>query len=158
MKPNFNKVRKELCHKYSIIFHDIMNGGLSGWKPEDLEYYFRNKSSCFGCDEIALGLYTDDQLRIASFFHELGHCLIYQRRLKLPEHKKRYYKTKWADERAAWIEGFKQAKKYGFKFSKKTLAWCKKQLDTYKGWEKRQKSPEHYARWRKETFGKREEI
>lgn len=78
-------------------------------------------------NKIELGIYDDEELMIASFFHELGHVID---------------KTEWwidADEtttykaeKMAWELGFELSKKYGYEFSEKTYQWCNEQLKTYK--------------------------
>lgn len=91
------------------------------WPPEEVEIQFRDRSHSAG-DEIYLGLYSDPELRLVSFFHELGHVLDLARR-----------RTKFTQERAAWQIGFAVAKRLNLKFSLAARRWCKLQLETYRG-------------------------
>lgn len=79
-----------------------------------------NRSFICGKDEIELGIYEDEELMIASFFHELGHIT------------KEKVKGFFNSEEDAWIIGFELAKKHGYVFSDNTYKWCKEQLNTYK--------------------------
>lgn len=77
-----------------------------------------NRSYLVGSDEIYLGIYSDEQLLIASFFHELGHII---------ENKDNKYNS----ETVAWLIGFKLAKQYGFEFTTDVYLWAIEQLSTY---------------------------
>ena len=84
---------------------------------------FESRSSTDG-ERITLGVYDDEEQRIASFFHELGHCLAWRARTNVPA-------TLYDDEIQAWMLGLSLALKEGFSFSPATLAWCDEQLATY---------------------------
>ena len=71
-----------------------------------------------GSDEIHIGIYDDNELMIASLFHELGHVV---------ESKD----GECNSEIQAWLIGFKLAKKYGYNFSEKVYLWAVEQLQTY---------------------------
>lgn len=83
------------------------------------ECSYINSSYICGNDRIELGIYDDEELMIASFFHELGH--ITNQKIK------GYYNS----EEDAWIIGFELAKKHGYFFSDNTYKWCNEQLKTY---------------------------
>ena len=83
----------------------------------DLESFI-NKSYSSN-ENIWLGFYEDDELRVVSLFHELGHNLI------------RESMSKYEQEKNAWDIGLKLALEYGITFSLKTFEWVKKQLETY---------------------------
>jgi len=77
-----------------------------------------NKSYLIGGNELHLGIYSDDQLMIASFFHELGHIVDSKN-------------NKVNSELTAWIIGFQLAKSYGFNFNADVYLWALEQLATY---------------------------
>lgn len=79
---------------------------------------YENKSYLIGSDELYLGIYSDEQLMIASFFHELGHAVDSEN-------------NKINSELAAWIIGFRLAKNYGFEFNSSVYLWALEQLYTY---------------------------
>jgi hypothetical protein len=74
-------------------------------------------------------------LKVASFFHELGHALMPDDFASSVE----YYTPDI--EKEAWRVGFEEAKKeYGVDFSQKVHDWVEKQLQTYvDGWEREHK-------------------
>lgn len=80
---------------------------------------FVNRSFRIGKTEIVIGKYENQELRLISFLHELGHI-----------------RTSGSDlyeaERRAWRWAFMRAKKLGLKFSGGTLTWCSAQLETYR--------------------------
>lgn len=80
---------------------------------------FTGHSYCIG-DEIVLGTYEDQELRLASFLHELGHILT-------PDCADEY-----EEEQRAWRWAFRRARKLGLKFRRSTFAWCRAQLETYR--------------------------
>ena len=79
---------------------------------------YLNKSFIIGAEEIVLGIYDDNELLIASFFHELGHII---------KHENNMFNT----EEQAWKIGFEVAREHGFTFSIKTHKWAYEQLCTY---------------------------
>jgi len=85
--------------------------------------------------DIYLGIYDDEELKLASFFHELGHILIPD---DFPA-SVGYYTP--AIERKAWRIGFEAAKsKHKLEFSQKVHEWVEGQIQTYvKGWERERK-------------------
>lgn len=74
-------------------------------------------------NEIWLGIYEDEELKILSFFHELAH--VFNKRFPLN------YITKYQMEKAVWNTAFLVARKYGYTFSEKAIEWADKQLETY---------------------------
>ena len=84
---------------------------------------FEDRSSTNG-EVITLGVYADEERRIASFFHELGHCLAWRSRANVPA-------TPYDDEVQAWMLGLSLAQKEGYAFAPATLTWCDEQLATY---------------------------
>lgn len=73
--------------------------------------------------EIILGKYEDLECELASFFHELGHCVCDQLN---PIRGNQY-----ARELRAWQVGFALANQLGIKFRRKTINWCETCLETY---------------------------
>jgi hypothetical protein len=115
------------------ILKILKNHGFS--KIRDLEeepYYWCDEANmplddyidhCYiiGLSEIIIGFYKDEELRLASIFHEIGHTLF--------KYKKGY--TAYDCENCVWDIGFSLAEKYGFKFSTATYEWAYAQLETY---------------------------
>lgn len=82
------------------------------------EESYVNKSYLIGKDTIYLGIYEDEELLTASFFHELGHIV---------DSKEGFVNS----EAKAWHIGFKLAKEHGHEFSQKTYLWAIEQMSTY---------------------------
>lgn len=90
------------------------------------EDYYINKSYCWG-KTICIGIYTDKELELISFFHELGHILD-----SIDWSRNASATTTYMSERMAWVIGLGVAKTYGITFSRKALRWAIAQLNTYK--------------------------
>ena len=89
---------------------------------------YKNMSAC-GYN-IEIGMYDDDDLAIAAFFHELGHvCGL----LKGQSHSI----DKIFDEATAWTVGFKIAFDHGYvySFDSKEYAYARESLKSYIGGE-----------------------
>lgn len=82
--------------------------------------YYKNRSLIVSGDIpiIYLGIYTNEELKNVSFFHELGH---------VTKHPEGLLST----EEEAWKQGFVLAKEYGYVFSESTYVWCFNQLSSY---------------------------
>jgi hypothetical protein len=80
---------------------------------------FQNRSYAIG-NQIILGQYDNEELRVASFFHELGHIVM-----------KNVSETKFGQEAAAWRRGLMLASIEGVHFSVPTMVWIITQLETY---------------------------
>ena len=72
-----------------------------------------------------IGLYDDYELKVATFFHEIGHTLISENFEKLVNYDNLLI------EYEAWIRGLKEAKKHDIHFTGKTFKYILKSLDTY---------------------------
>ena len=72
-----------------------------------------------------LGIFDNEDLKIASFFHELGHVV--------KPRRKGFVNC----EGDAWIIGMELASEHGFVFKGATVAWMFKQLKSYgtRGWD-----------------------
>lgn len=79
--------------------------------------------------EIELGYYEDQEKKLASFFHELGHTL-----LNIDTLPKSIYKRggTMIVERACWVIGYKEAAKYNIAFSPRVKAWARRQVLSYR--------------------------
>lgn len=82
------------------------------------EENYINRSYICGNDRIELGIYEDEELMIASFFHEIGHIVDTK-------------DDKYNSEEQAWVIGFELAKKHGYNFSENTYKWAEEQLTSY---------------------------
>lgn len=96
--------------------------------PEDIEAFYINRSNA-GCYEIILGIYQDPDLRLVSFFHELGH-LIAPPLGPDPELYDREFQ--------AWRVGLMFALVEGYRAPPAALEWADLQLESYVGWEARE--------------------
>jgi len=90
----------------------------SGMEKED----YINKSYTCG-NEIILGIYDDLELKLISFFHEVGHIasILFNEEIE----------NKYEQEKLAWDVGLQIAASYGVYFSEKTENWANQQLETY---------------------------
>lgn len=117
MTPDY----KAICDRWGIELHE---GPQEGWDEDS----YTNCSSCAGSDEIFLGVYEDPELRMLSFFHELGHC-VSAKLGQIPDYEDLpYYHY---SEALAWQVGLSLASTYNIEFSPKALTWAKEQLGSY---------------------------
>lgn len=124
--PSFNMERSlEGLELISIVLRNALTLRLGGLvrSNDSVRADYEGRSSTNGI-RITLGVYDDEEQRIASFFHELGHCLAWRSRTHVPA-------TPYDDEVQAWMLGLSLAQKEGFRFSPATIAWCDEQLATY---------------------------
>ena len=121
------KICKPICDEFKIKLTDvtidsdyIKRAGMVG-----CEESFKNKSySC--CGELILGNYDNPELKLISFFHELGHnSLISQESLEDE------LISKMDTELECWRIGIAFAKKRNITFSEDAVAWGYKQAITY---------------------------
>lgn len=104
----------EACRNFDI---DLIDVAINTDYPSNVsmpEDHFANRSFCIGPNTVILGIYEDAELRLASFFHEVGHLV-----------------NKDGDQLGAWGTGLDLAASLGVVFSKETLSWCQKQAKTY---------------------------
>jgi hypothetical protein len=99
--------------------------------PSYIEKSGRNKkdytdhSICCG-DEIVLGIYKNKELRLISFFHELGHTIVKQ------SFAQDVHYNKMVVENQCWQEGIRYAATHcGIKFSDEAIVWGYEQALTY---------------------------
>lgn len=100
-------------HGVKLTFADTYLVELNG-----LDAYVNRSTHSLG--EITIGLYESSELRLLSFFHELGHCV-----------DKGPWDSKYEQERRAWELGYALAEKESIDFSKSARAWAMCQLRTY---------------------------
>ena len=111
---------KRLAQKFNVKLIDvaadpdyIKRAGM------DRDHYI-NASYIIGGEEVILGIYKDKELKLISFFHEIGHSRTNaQECTDLYEYEER-----------CWKEGIKLARAEGIKFSEHALDWAKEQLKT----------------------------
>ncbi len=81
-----------------------------------------------------IGEYEDEELKLISFFHELGHTIITQEFIKKWE-----YNT-FIIELECWNLGFEEARKREIFFSDKAIAWGLQKATSYVGHDERENS------------------
>lgn len=117
-----------LCEKFDIELVDVAIQGdypsQCGMPAEN----FVNRSFHIGDSTIVLGIYGNPELRIASFFHELGHLCLDHKSMTL---HRLYDCVLHFHEVYAWGCGMKIAREMSVGFSKETIEWCKSQLVGY---------------------------
>jgi len=119
-----------LCKRHCIDLFDYA----IDWKEDELPSYGEETSACTMARSkqwpptIYLGAYKDPELRLISFFHELGHIVDVDNKL-LPKYEDLpYYHF---SEASAWRRGLRLATRAGIEFSENALEWAKGQLSTY---------------------------
>jgi hypothetical protein len=110
---------------------------LNDWMREDWV-----DRSCLAGREIELGIYDDPELRLVSFFHELGHYLDDKRCLEeegtVPGPHSSPVQLTYDRELMAWRMGLLTALDEGYQFSEKAIVWADEQLWTYVALEERE--------------------
>jgi len=99
---------KKVSEKYDIDKEDLKNNA----------YIIEN-------EDIILGIFDDNDLKTAAFFHEIGHTLVRESFENLVQDDEMLV------EYQAWIEGLRIAKKYKIEFSNKMLKYILKSVNTY---------------------------
>ena len=109
---------RQLCDRFKIILVDIRDheeliANSTGRREDWID-------NCYiiGSDEIDMGYYDDDNKRLASIFHEIGHILI--------------HKTAWPPSMSSlyweilcWNIGLEFAfKEYGVVFDEEVINWA----------------------------------
>lgn len=131
---------KEIADHYKIQLVEVQSGdNLCKANGEDA---YIDHSYVAG-KYIELGIYSDPEKKIVSFFHEMGHILT-------PKRVHKRCNTVYEIEEKAWKYGYKLAKFYGIEFNKDTKDWAKAQLESYKGYEEREMGEEVWTRIKKE--------
>lgn len=122
MQNLLTRLRK-IAAQYGIKKVDQVREGDKYIAANGVETYV-NRAFIAGRD-IHLGIFDNEELKIASFFHELGHVAKPRRKGFLN------------CEGNAWIIGMELASQHGFVFKGATVAWMFKQLKSYgtRGWD-----------------------
>jgi hypothetical protein len=117
-----------LCRRHNIELYDYAN------YEGELPSYAIEASQCtmarskYGPPTIFLGVYKNPELRLISFFHELGHIVDVDNR-RIPKYEDLpYYHF---SEASAWRMGFRLAYRNGVEFSQEAIDWAKTQLASY---------------------------
>jgi hypothetical protein len=116
------KVLNDYCERHgcNIKLNFVVSG--DKWCAANGEETYLN-SSYNTHDEIWIGIYKDDSLKLASFFHELAHCT----ETTANNLSKTYYQI----EKHAWKIGYELARMYNIRISKNAREWAKTRLETY---------------------------
>lgn len=119
MEKNIQTLKDFIEKKYGIKVEDA---------PERIvkDYEVYNKSYIVGNNEIYIGKYDDEELKICSVLHELGHVLITEKRMR--ELNLNRYKI----ERECWKIGINEGKNNGIYFSIKEYRFMISCLNSYK--------------------------
>lgn len=113
----------EFCSSVNVI--EVQEGD-EHCKANGVDKYI-NCSYCSN-DEIYLGIYDDQELKLLSFFHELGHLKdTTDWDWELDTRKNAQYKI----EQRAWEIGYEIALLNHIEFSDKAKQWALEQLETY---------------------------
>jgi len=131
---------KEIADYYGVELVEVQAG--DKYCKANGEDTYINRSFVAG-KYIELGIYTDPEKRLVSFFHEMGHILT-------PKRVHNKCRTKYQVEEKAWKYGYKLAKSFGIEFNKDTKQWAKEQLNGYKGYEEREMGEEVWAQIKKD--------
>ena len=121
---------QRLCRQHHIELFDYA----VGWKEGETPSYGIEMSSCtlgrskHWAPKIYLGVYQDPELRLISFFHELGHVLDSDNKRCPAYEDLPYYHF---CEASAWRMGLRLATRAEILFSDNAISWGKKQLATY---------------------------
>jgi len=119
----------KIAAKYDIATLHFVKIG-DDWCEEDGEDRYLDESAIGGCDEIWVGIYEDDEIKLASFFHAIGYTL-----------SNNVFDTVYERHQEAWRIGFEVALVEGIEFSDNAKVWAKGKLDTFIGWEENEIGP-----------------
>lgn len=109
---NSDWIIAEVCRRFSLRLRDAAKEEYAIEVNMPTET-FMERSFQIG-SEIILGIYDDPEIRLISFFHEVGHYL--------PEDKDA--ETLFEFERQAWKTGLRLAAEYEMRFSFRAKRWA----------------------------------
>jgi hypothetical protein len=115
---------QDIANQYEIKVHKVEKG--DKYCEANGEDLYINSSFAAGKDEIFIGIYEDKDMEIASFFHELGHCM--SNNLK---QFKREELSKWDIELDAWVVGLNEAYKHNYSMKPSTFIYMVECLNSY---------------------------
>ena len=101
---------QKIASNYNIKVYKIELGD-ENCVANGTEMYL-NRSFCGGKDEIWIGIHDNKDEEIASFFHELGHCIT--KELCKYEISKDVQNGSFTAELDAWMVGLIEGYKYGY--------------------------------------------
>ena len=117
---------EKIASSHGITLHQVFPG--DQFCEANGEDHYVNRSFTAGRCEIWIGIYEDEDWKVASFFHELGHCLTQQ------EWNEDMLKFHY--ELDAWLVGLQVAQSYGYFIKPSTLKkFAIKSLFSYLEWE-----------------------
>jgi hypothetical protein len=115
---------QEIGLRYGITVYKVERGD-KWWNANGPDAYL-NESACAGRDEIWVGVYDNKDEEIASFFHELGHCI--------SPNMEDFHHTEYSIfhvELDAWMVGLIEAYKYKYLMKPSTFKYMVKCLESY---------------------------
>lgn len=116
-------IYEKISKKYNVKLNFVQKGDkFCEANGEDI--YINNSYCTF--DEIWIGIYEDEEKKLAFFFHEIGHII------DPIDWSLNCNNSKNEMELWAWEIGFKLAKSYGIVFNKEIYDWAKMKSDSYK--------------------------
>lgn len=124
-----NELIHRICAEYGITEYYDMEL-ITDWETYGRENmprdWYEGHSYSAGSDTIWLGLYDDPEIRMLSFWHEVGHT-----QLDLPPYEEWPYEGLGHQEATAWQTGLRLAAEHDITFSASALRWAATQLATY---------------------------
>lgn len=123
MEGNITEVIARVAKDYGVTIIQVVEGD-EHCLANGLDAYLNR--SCV-CGSIYLGIYEDDDKKLISLLHEIGHIVD-----KTPYHEDY---LNYTYERNAWDVAYILAPKYGLVVTEELRRWCNEQLETYYGWE-----------------------
>lgn len=118
-----NDIIPKLSKKYNVSIIQVVEGD-EHCVVNGVNNYI--DASYTAGNTIWVGIYTDENLKTASIFHEVGHKIITQEFIKLVNYNSRVI------EREIWKIGFELAKTYNICFPIYVYKWAVKSFKTYK--------------------------
>ena len=122
---NNKSIYEQVADRYRVKVYLVKRGDKFCKANGESEYVNR---SYFSGRTIWVGIYTDQEKKLASFFHEVGHIID---PIEIWEANGDPIGVRHKIELWAWTIGFKLAESYGITFSANTKRWAKRQADTY---------------------------
>ena len=111
-----NKI-EEIANKYKVRITEVEDPCFFRWNLHRED--FINESCCIEKEEIILGIYDNEEKKIATLFYLLGYMTL----------DPSIYKTQYDREKTAWEIGFQMAAYTDVTFLEETLDWCNKKLN-----------------------------
>ena len=103
-------IMKKICKELGIKLHFVKKK--DRWCKGNGEFMY-SKTSWVSGNEIWVGMYEDFEIKVISFFHELGHILCYT------QYGLNRNDCNYEEEHSAWGKGIASAFLYDIYFSKK---------------------------------------